>query len=101
MTAARPGDGDFTDRGFIGKKSLMRRSTEKSAHGRGREADERPPAFRGWLSTDDDEIRRREWRGRTEIDEVRALDPEHHPFGDYRVASSSGGRYVVEIRSLR
>ena len=79
----------------------MRRSREKVAPGRRREAAERPPTFRGWLSTDEDEIRRREWRGRTEIDEVRAIDPEHHPFGDYRVASSSGGRYVVEIRSLR
>ena len=74
---------------------------EKVVHGRRQQTNERPPTFRGWISTDEDEIRRREWRGRTEIDEVRALDPEHRPFGDYRVASSSGGRYVVEIRSLR
>ncbi len=26
---------------------------------------------------------------------VRALDPERHPFEDYRVTSSSGGVYVV------
>ncbi|MDE0030662.1 MAG: hypothetical protein OXU42_14820 [Deltaproteobacteria bacterium] len=62
---------------------------------------ERPPTFRGCLSTDEDEVRRREWRGRTEIDEVRALEPKHGRFGDYIVASSSSGRYVVEIRSLR
>ena len=62
---------------------------------------DRPPAFRGWLSTDEEEIKRREWRGRTEVDDVRALDPEHGPFGDYRVRSSSGSAYVVEIRSLR
>ena len=64
-------------------------------------AKDRPPTFRGWISTDKDEIRRREWRGRTEIAEVRALDSDHAPFGDYRVRSSSGGTYIVEIRSLR
>ena len=66
-----------------------------------RRARDRPPAFRGWISTDEDEVRRREWRGRTEIDEVRALDPDHAPFGDYRVRSPSGDTCVVEIRSLR
>ena len=79
----------------------MERSLKKAGRGRPRVVNERPPTFRGWLSTDEDEVRRREWRGRTEIDEIRALDPEHRPFGDYRVASSSGGRYVVEVRSLR
>ena len=62
--------------------------------------DDRPPTFQGWISTDEGEIRRREWRGRTEIVEVRALDDDVHPFGDYRVASSSGSGYRVEIRSL-
>ena len=79
----------------------MSRPNDTVASGHGREAKDRPPAFRGWLSTDEDEIRRREWRGRTEIDGISALDPERGPFGDYRVASSSGGRYVVELRSLR
>jgi len=84
----------------------MKRTREAAGQGTAgndgsRAAKERPPAFRGWLSTDEDEIRRREWRGRTEIEEVRALDPDRHPFGDYRVTSSSGGVYVVEVRSLR
>ncbi len=73
----------------------------RAANDRPRPARDRPPAFRGWLSTDEDEVRRREWRGRTEIEDVRALDPERRPFGDYRVTSSSGGAYVVEVRSLR
>ena len=47
--------------------------------------DDRPPTFRGWISTDADEIRRREWRGRTEIVEMHPLDEGPHPFGDYRV----------------
>ena len=59
-----------------------------------------PPPMVGWISTDEDEIKRRQWRGRTEIDEVQPQDA-HHPFGDYRVTSSSGRSYVVEIRSLR
>ncbi len=72
-----------------------------SGRGRGHGARDAPPTFRGWISTDEDEIRRREWRGRTEIDEVCPLDHGHGPFGDYRVGSSSGSRYTVEIRSLR
>ena len=64
-----------------------------------KKAKERPPVFRGWISTDEDEIKRREWRGRTEIQEVHALDSRL--LGDYRVVSSSGGSYTVEIRSLR
>ena len=56
--------------------------------------------FRGWLSSDEDEIKRREWRGRTEIDEVQPIDGQHGPFCDYRVTSSSGSGYVVEVRSL-
>ena len=61
----------------------------------------RPLTFKGWLSTDEDEIRRREWRGRTEVESVLALDERFAPFGNYRVASSSGSAYTVEIRSLR
>ena len=40
------------------------------------------------------------WRGRTEIVEVHALDGSPRPFGDYRVTSSSGSSYTVEVRSL-
>ncbi len=56
--------------------------------------------FRGWLSTDEEEIKRRQWRGRTEISEVRAVDEDNSPFCDYTVASSSGPSYRVEIRSI-
>ena len=73
----------------------------KTASGGWRLQDDRPPTFKGWISTDADEIGRREWRGRTEIVEVRALDGTPRPFGDYRVTSSSGSSYTVEIRSLR
>ena len=78
----------------------MNRPQRQAASGGWRLQDDRPPSFRGWLSTDVEEIRRREWRGRTEIVDVRALDEVPHPFGDYQVASSSGSTYTVEIRSL-
>ena len=73
----------------------------KAVSGGWRLQDDRPPTFKGWISTDADEIGRREWRGRTEIVEVQALDEAPRPFGDYRVTSSSGSSYTVEIRSLR
>ena len=79
----------------------MKRRKATAGGRRRHETKDRPPTFRGWISTDEDEVKRREWRGRTEIDEVRVLDPEHGPFADYRVASASGGAYVVEVRSLR
>ena len=79
----------------------MKRRKGTDGGRRRHETKDRPPTFRGWISTDEDEVKRREWRGRTEIDEVRALDREHGPFVDYRVASASGSAYVVEVRSLR
>ena len=72
----------------------------KAASGGWRLQDDRPPTFKGWISTDEGEIRRREWRGRTEIVDVHTLDGSPNPFGDYRVTSSSGSSYTVEIRSL-
>ena len=72
----------------------------KAASGGWRLHDDRPPTFRGWISTDEGEIGRREWRGRTEIVDVHPLDGSPHPFGDYRVTSSNGSSYTVEIRSL-
>ena len=58
------------------------------------------PVFKGWHSSDEDEIRRRQWRGKTEIDKVVAVHENGQLFGDYLVTSSSGSTYTVEIRSL-
>ena len=58
------------------------------------------PKFKGWISTDEGEIKRRQWRGRTEIDDIQVVDDIGKPFCDYRVTSSSGSHYVVELRSL-
>ena len=78
----------------------MSKTRGTAGAGRKRRPREGPPPLRGWISTDEDEVKRRQWRGRTEIDEVQPLDTDHHPFGDYRVTSSSGSSYVVEIRSF-
>ena len=78
----------------------MNKPRRKAASGGWRLHDDRPPTFRGWISTDEGEIGRREWRGRTEIVDVHPLDGSPHPFGDYRVTSSNGSSYTVEIRSL-
>jgi len=67
---------------------------------KGRRGWPQQPVFRGWLSTDADEIKRREWRGRTEINDVAVDDERRAPFCDYRVTSSNGNRYLVEIRAL-
>ena len=61
---------------------------------------DRPALPPGWLSSDEDEIALRRWRGRTEILSVKALEPEHSYFGTFRAQSASGGSYEVEIRSF-
>lgn len=60
----------------------------------------RPPSFVGWRTSDEEEIARRRWRGRTEVLAVEALDSADPFFGAYRVRSASGASYEVEIRSL-
>lgn len=59
------------------------------------------PAIVGWKTSDDDEIEVRRWRGCTEIQSVEVLEPDFPVFGTYRVRSTSGSRYEVEIRDLK
>ncbi len=61
---------------------------------------DRPPSFVGWRTSDQEEITRRLWRGRTEVLAVEALELADRFFGAYRVRSASGASYEVEIRSL-
>ena len=60
----------------------------------------RAPKFTGWISTDEEEIKRRWWRGRTDIVAVEPCMSRAGPFTDYVVTSSSGSFYTVELRSL-
>lgn len=61
---------------------------------------DRKPSFQGWLTSDEDELARRRWRGRTEIVSVERSGREEGYFGDYKAQSVRGGSYRVEIRSL-
>ena len=61
---------------------------------------ERPPVPRGWLSDDALEIDRRRWRGESEIVGVEPIDAPTSHFGRFRVRSTAGGAYEVELRSL-
>jgi hypothetical protein len=61
---------------------------------------DRPPPALGWLTTDEDEIALRRWRGSTEIVAIEELESAYPFFGTFRAQSGSGGFYEVEIRSL-
>jgi hypothetical protein len=61
---------------------------------------DRPALPHGWLTSDDDEITLRRWRGRTEILSIKAIESDRPYFGTFRAESASGGSYTVEIRSL-
>src|SRR5262245_47891649 len=60
---------------------------------------ERPPQL-GWLTSDEDEIALRRWRGTTEIVTIEPLEPAQPVFGTFRAQSGSGAFYEVEIRSV-
>ena len=65
-----------------------------------REVEQAKPKVQGWLSTDEDEIQRRRWRGLEEPIEVDPEASDHPIFGTFMTRSESGGHYRVEIRSL-
>jgi hypothetical protein len=69
------------------KKSKARKVLEK-------------PQVLGWKTSDADEIAVRQWRGRTEIAKIEAVEPQFGPYGTFRVQSGSGAVYEVEIRDL-
>jgi superfamily II DNA or RNA helicase len=78
----------------------MTASRPRKSRGKAKKVQERSPGFQGWNTTDDEEIERRRWRGLTDITTLENLEPEHPYFGTFRVRSTSGGTYEVEIRSL-
>lgn len=76
----------------------------KTPKGKGRSARralERTPVFRGWKTTDQEEIQRRRLRASLEPVTVERLEPQQAFYGTYRTRSPNGAAsYVVEIRSL-
>lgn len=77
------------------RQSAKRHTTKRRA----RKVLEKPVVV-GWRTSDVDELELRRWRGRTEIAGIEAIEPEHGPFGTFRVRSTSGSVYEVEIRDL-
>jgi superfamily II DNA or RNA helicase len=78
----------------------MATSRAKKSPGKAKKVQERSPGFQGWNTTDEDELERRRWRGLSDVSAVENLEPEQPYFGTFRVRSTSGGSYEVEIRSL-
>ena len=74
--------------------------SSKRKGGKAKAVLKRQPAFRGWATSDAEEIERRRWRGRTEIASVEPLEPDLACFGTFRTVSVTGGSYDVEIRDL-
>jgi superfamily II DNA or RNA helicase len=72
----------------------------KRSGAKAKKVQQRNPGFQGWNTTDAEEVERRRWRGLTEIAAVETLEPEHPYFGTFRVRSTGGASYDVEIRSL-
>ena len=72
----------------------------KKKRGGGAASREREPRFLGWRTTDADEVERRQWRGRTEVFDIENTEPAYGRYGTFKVRSSSGNVYAVEIRSL-
>jgi superfamily II DNA or RNA helicase len=73
--------------------------TKKKSKTRARKVLAKPQVL-GWNTSDVDEIQIRQWRGRTEIAKVEALEPQFGPYGTFRVRSGTGNLYEVEIRDL-
>lgn len=78
----------------------VRRQRKRGRRSKARAALDRPAPAQGWLTTDEDEIAIRRWRGRTEIIDIEALEGDHPFFGTFRTRSGTGGSYEVELRSL-
>ena len=78
---------------------MATRRTKRSG-GKAKLVQDKAPGFVGWNTTDEEEIDRRRWRGLTDIVSVQTQEPDIPFFGTYRVRSTSGGAYDVEIRSL-
>src|SRR5947209_5003330 len=89
-----------TDSQSRGTALVLKAGAKRRKGGRARAVLDRPPQRQGWLSTDDEEVELRRWRGRTEIAGIEALESKHPYFGTFRVQSGGGSFYDVEIRDL-
>ncbi len=74
---------------------------KKTARNRARKALEKAPAPQGWVTTDEDEIRLRQWRAANERMDIQPLDGAAAWFGVFAIGPKTTlNPYRVEIRSL-
>src|SRR5439155_18490497 len=59
------------------------------------------PSRHNWRTTDEDEVNRRRARAQEEDFRISNLEPRHPIFSNFRVQSSSGLTYSVEVREVR
>jgi len=59
------------------------------------------PSIHNWRTTDEDEINRRRLRAQTEKFLITNANPRHPVFSNFKVNSTSGLTYAVEIRDVR
>jgi superfamily II DNA or RNA helicase len=78
----------------------MAKTRAKNPRGKAKKIQERATAFQGWNTTDDEEVERRRWRGLTDLADIENLEPGYPIFATFRVRSTTGRTYEVEIRSL-
>jgi superfamily II DNA or RNA helicase/microcompartment protein CcmK/EutM len=76
------------------------RMRAKTARAKAKKVQQKIPEFQGWNTSDAEEIARRHWRGLSDVVAVEPLEADQPVFGSFRVRSTSGGAYDVEIRSL-
>jgi hypothetical protein len=84
----------------VANRAPTRQPAKRGHRSDARNVLDRPAPPQGWRTTDDDEIALRQWRGRTEIVAIEALEGEQAFFGTFRTRSGTGGSYEVEIRDL-
>ena len=78
------------------KEKISAKCAKKS---KAKKVSKTPQKF-GWDSTDQEEIDRRRLRGGIEITAIESIEKSQPLFGTFRVTSSSGGVYEIEIRDL-
>ena len=82
------------------RNSRVASGTREKSTGKAKLVQSTTPPPLGWDTSDEQEIDRRRWRGSTDIVGIEALEPDAPYFGTFRVRSTSGSDYDVEIRSL-
>ena len=86
--------------GLLPENRRMAAVRTKKKKRAGRRPEDGLPTVSDWRTTDEQEVLKRQVRAREERPRVTNLTPEHRVFSAFRVDSTSGMSYRVEIRDL-